>query len=297
MKRQLGSALAAIVAVAALAAVSRVSADDQDKSVSARQGDDQNAPDRVSQGKRITLPPGAKPRDEPNKEDRGGIIKTLDGLIEASLTNDGFDDVVERFVDADRNRFGKDGATERKYDDLNALAQSLRTIWRTKYGKDFEIDPEKSLTHVATLVGEIEDPQAFAVHWPVPPVVPDVAEAVPAAAKDEPAPANDPDTNLERGRDVAIATFQESEAEDLPALHVSLIQEAAGWRVDVPDAMTAQQLHDSLVRHLTHLRDNADKWPVEDAPAGLMFSRHVAMAVYGLELPKTASKKEKRTSR
>src|SRR5688500_14517063 len=48
------------------------------------------------------LPPGV---GASNKDDSEDIRDTLGEVTEAALTKDGLNDLVERFVDADRNRF------------------------------------------------------------------------------------------------------------------------------------------------------------------------------------------------
>src|SRR5688572_14721301 len=110
MKHPLFPTLPVVFALVALALATRLAAEDKDKSEPARQADGQPAAaaeagerdlDDASKNKRLTLPAGAKPKENPLEEDRGGILRALEGLTEAAVTKDGFDDVVERFVDAD----------------------------------------------------------------------------------------------------------------------------------------------------------------------------------------------------
>ena len=247
----------------------------------------------VSTPAAATLPQGVKVDPEESKGDRDAILSTIASLTQAAMTPNGFDDVVERFVDQDRNRFGKHGASERRYDELNARVQGLRVLWKSKYNKDFKIEPADALTHVATVVGEIENPQAVASHWPVPVVPPAIQdEAIPAAAR-EPGKTDpeNPDSNIERGRDLAIATLPKSRT--LPAMNVSLVREALGWRVDVPNRLgSAKELHDSLLLHLNHLARTEAQWPVDEDAAALMFARHILLGVYGIEVqPKVQPEK------
>jgi len=289
MKRHLTVTLAALVVGGGFALLSGPATraeDKPDQSAKAADQSDQSARSAGAADKpaRVTFPAGVKLKDDPNKADHGAILKPLATLTEAVLTKNGFDDALERLVDQDRNRIGKEGAAERKYDDLNGRVDSLRKAWKAKYGKDFKIDTDKAFAQVATLAGEVENPQAVAGGWPVPPVSPAAGEAVTAGAKQSGGTNANADSNIEKGRDIAIATFPEARAGKQPALNVSLIQELGGWRIDVPNTTTGQQLHDNLLKHLNHLADMQSQWPVEPEVAELVFARHVLMAVYGVDL-------------
>jgi hypothetical protein len=233
------------------------------------------------QAEQVSLPPGVQPKKDAGKEDHDGILKPIATATEAALTKDGFDDVIERLVDQDRNRLGKEGADKQKYDDLNTKAEALRAAFKQKYGRDFDVSRKDALTHVATICGDIQDPQQVASAWPVPAVVAAPGEAVQAAAQQPGTPA-DKDSNIEKGRDVAIATIPASHG--LPAVHVSLMQEAGGWKIDLPNNTTGQQLHDNLMKHLTHISDMQAQWPADPDAAELMFTHHVMLGLYGAEL-------------
>ena len=233
------------------------------------------------------FPAGVKAREP---EDPADIHKTFVGLAGAALTRNGFDDVVERLVDQDRNRIGN--YAEKEFDDLNAAADAINKAWKEKYGDDFKLEPEKALKSVAVMRGEIEDPKAVAAKWPVQAVAPRAGEqdAVAAAAAEKADRENEKGTadaelnsNIEKGRDVAIATVPASHG--LPALRVSLVREANGWRVDVPNNLTGEQLKNNFARHLAHIKDSADRWPADENDAAAMVAHHALMAAYNVELP------------
>jgi hypothetical protein len=289
MTRKLPITLAAILAGSALALpiAQPVSAEDaaarsgQNDSSDAKQGEQQPAAEETPAAQ---FPAGVKLDDDP-KEDQAQLTKTLDNITEAAFTKGGFDDVVQRLVDQDRNRIGKDGFAEKTFDDLDAMVEALRTAWKDKYKDDFEVDGEQAFAKLTTIVGEIDDPKAVASAWPVPAVseASPQSDAVPAAAKETDGNA-DPnlDSNVEKGRDVAIATVPASHG--LPALNVSLVQELQGWRIDVPNTLTGQQLHDSLLKHLTHVTDAQAQWPADKNEAAAMVAHHVLLAAYGVDV-------------
>ena len=278
---------AAAAASLVLATMSPTWAADEDAAAAADQKQE-SSDAAVAAPAAPAFPPGVKVDDDP-EEERADLFKTFAAATEAALVKDGFDDFVERLVDQDRNRLGADGFTERKFDDLNAAAAALRAAWKEKYGGDDEVDVDEkaAFTKLAAVVGKIDDPQALAGAWPVAPVTDDPgapgAEPVPAAAK-ETAGNEDPDlnSNIEKGRGVAIATLPASHG--LPALNVSLIHELPGWRIDVPNALTGQQLHDSLLKHLTHLTGAQTQWPADKNEAALLVAHHVLLGAYGVDL-------------
>ena len=236
---------------------------------------------------RAAFPAGIKARDA---EDPNDIHKTFEVIAEAALTKDAFDDLVERLVDQDRNRIGK--FAEQKFDDLDGVADAINKAWKEKYGDDFALEPNEALKSVALIRGEIENPDEVAANWPVKAVAPRAGEqeAVSAAAAEKAERENDrgnanPDvnSNIEKGRDVAIATIPASHG--LPAINVSLIREANGWRVDVPNNLTGEQLKDNLAKHLAHVKDSADQWPADKNDAAAMVAHHVLMAAHNVDMP------------
>lgn len=251
-----------------------------------------------------TFPAGIQAK---KADDINDVRKTLDGLTEAAVTKDGFDDLIERLVDQDRNRIGANRFAEKKFDDLNAKADQLRQAWKAKYGKDFEIHPSDAFAMVQVIQGEVQEPAALAGNWPVKAASASASDRAVTAGERETRTSQDPatgapqgtananadnserreplakneDANLTKGREVAIATFPASHG--LPQLNVSLVGEAQGWRVDAPNTLTGQQLHDNLLKHLTHVTDMSAQWPADVKQAEMAVAHHILAAVYGVD--------------
>lgn len=267
---------------------------DDDTAANAPAVQDENNESSATAPQPPAFPAGVEADDDPSEE-RQTLFDTLGDATEAALTKDGFDDFVERLVDQDRNRIGEDGFAERKFHDLNARADAIRQAWKNRFGDDeFDADEEQAFGKLAVIVGKIDDAKALASAWPVPPVT-DASgaapgEPVPAAAK-ETAGNQDPDldSNLEKGRGVAIATIPASHG--LPALNVSFIHELPGWRVDVPNTLSGQQLHDSLLKHLTHVADAQADWPADKNEAALLIAHHVFLGAYGVDVAPAGERK------
>ena len=230
-----------------------------------------------------SLPGGIKAKEI--GDEASAIRKPLTTLTEAAVTKGGFDDLVERLVDEDRNRIGD--FAKQKDETLDGRIDQVRKAWKDKYGDDFDLDEDKTLQQVVMIRGEIEDPQAVASSWPLPPTTggADAVVAGAAQAADSDAAKSKPglNSNVEKGRDVAVAAIPPSHG--LPQLNVSLVREALGWKVDVPNTVSGKQIHDKLLDHLTYLGDHADKWPGDKNEAGALFAHHVLMATYGLDVP------------
>jgi len=214
--------------------------------------------------------------------DHGRINTMLAQVSNASLTKGGFNDLVERFNDADRNRIGtffKDAANRDKIAVLDGRIAQFQKDWKAKYGQDFHImkddvvfgNPQFSVAR-----GEIgRDAQLAGQQLPAGEKV--TGNDVKQAAKN-PTDNDKLDRNLEKGRNVAVVTVAESHG--LPELKVPLIHELPDlWKIDVPDSVTGQKLYDNLLTHLTMANEQKDKWPADVNDAYRAVTHHVLIAV------------------
>jgi hypothetical protein len=115
------------------------------------------------------LPAGIQAAKNDDSED---IRDVLAQVTEAALTKDGFDDIVERFVDADRNHIGpwvKDKS--RNWTTLNGRIAQFQNDWKAKYGQDFDMKHAvvfgEGFKNFSIAQGEIVDPVLLS-NWPVP---------------------------------------------------------------------------------------------------------------------------------
>ena len=115
------------------------------------------------------LPAGIQ---QASKDDSEDIRDMLASTTEASLTIDGFDDVIERFVDADRNRFGDwmKNANKDQFTTLNGIVSQIRKDFEAKYGQKFDMNEElvfgNAFKGMTLVQGEIVNP-ALLSNWPV----------------------------------------------------------------------------------------------------------------------------------
>jgi hypothetical protein len=241
-----------------------------------------------------------------SKDDSEDIRDMLASVTEAAVTNGGFDDLVERFVDADRNRLNTFANQDKeKFATLNGRIEQLRKDWKEKYNQDFDLKEDvvfgNQFQNFQIVQGEIANP-ALLSNWPVPQksgISADVKVGDTSArvtidtpARPDPAKPEAPgdragDRNLDKGRNIAILHFPASHG--MQELTVSLIHELPdNWKIDVPDSVSGQQLHDQLLAHFTKFGENKANWPADVNEAYRMAAHHVLAAVYNISVPAAA---------
>jgi hypothetical protein len=213
------------------------------------------------------------------------IHTMLGQATNAALTKGAFNDMIERFVDADRNRLGawvKDKNNKEKLDVLDGRIAQFQGDWKKKYGHEFKIQKDDLVFGNPVIFtyaqGEIgKDAQLAGEKLPP-------AENVTKdnLGKKDAQGNTAADRNLDKGRNVAYVTVAESHG--MPLLKVPLIHELPDlWKIDVPDGVTGQMLYDNLLKHLTTANDMKDKWPTDENDAYRAISHHVLMAIMNVD--------------
>jgi hypothetical protein len=202
----------------------------------------------------------------PDAEDIKGMLAAA---TEAFVKQGTFDDFVERLVDADRNRIGRDNFADQEHADLDAASKAFMDAWRSKYNRDFDIVDEKVVYNDAKFritQSEIGDNAAQPAAGQVPP-----------AGNN-----NDADTNRDAGRNIATVTVTAdgAAAGAMGDLQVPLIHELPdSWRIDVPDSVDGPKLKSNLIAHLNAVTAMKDQWPADPNEAYRVVSIHMLKAV------------------
>lgn len=204
----------------------------------------------------------AAPNGTAAAPDAEGIRDVLAQVSEAALTKGALKDMVERFVDADRNRLGQGQELKADHPDLDGRIDQFRKDWKAKYNQDFNIKNEEAAFPNSTFSitqGEIGRNAATGT-----------------TGADSPAsPAADTNRN-DPGRNVATIRVAGQGGQSLT---VPMIHEAPDrWKIDVPDTLTADKLRQNVLDHLT-AADQPDQWPSDVNQAYAQVSQHVLMAV------------------
>jgi len=234
-------------------------------------------------GKFLEMPAGIQTTD---LKDEKAIKKELATIVSDAVDHNHFDNLINNLVKPEKDRM----ADAKKMDTtkLNEVIGEIRRSWKEKYGQDFDIsrgDAENVFNNqFAILEGEVTDPNLALNNWPVP-VTPEVG-AKPAAEQGHAIDIspNPNDAKLDKGRTVALVRIPDSMA--IPALKASLIHEhLVGWKLDIPNNITGQQLYDNLIKHLSYVNDHKDKWPSDVNEAYRDVAHHVFMALYDVNMP------------
>jgi len=232
-------------------------------------------------GKFLEMPAGIQVTD---LKDENAIKKELATVVSDAVDHNHFDNLIGDLVKQDKDRM----ADAKKMDTtkLNEVIGEIRRNWKTKYGEDFDISRGDAKNvfndQFAIMEGEVTDPNLAMNNWPVP-TTPEVG-AKPAAEQGHVADTSPNDAKLDKGRNVALVRIPDMMG--IPALKVSLIHEhVVGWKVDVPNNISGQQLHDNLLKHLSYVNDHKDKWPSDVNEAYRDVAHHVFMALYDVNMP------------
>jgi len=211
-------------------------------------------------------------------------------VAEAAITKGGLDDLVERFVDADRNRLGQNKDALKEDDTFKGRVAQIQKDWKDKFNQDFDIKDEDKVYNLAfaqIMEGEQGKARTASGVDINANVNPDTGKAnvdvnnrtgvdAPKTNTDGQAAA---DTNRnDPGRNIATVHIVESHG--MPALDVPLIHEAGGWKLDIPDSVDAAKLRSNMLTALTDIGEKKDKWPGEVDDAYRHLTHRVLLAIF-----------------
>jgi hypothetical protein len=238
--------------------------------------------------------------------DADDIRKTIAKVTEDAVTKGDFHKLTKNFVDADYDRVKNFKASD-NFAQLDGRIEQFNKDWKAKYGEDFGFTHHRNDvlndSFARITQGEMGEART-AGGKEVPSAEPqNVKGGTPEDLKKS--GVNQPDanseksfggrTNREAGRNIATftipasakasASVQPGEApkvnmEANKDLAIPMIHEMPDtWKVDIPDQIDGQKLHDSLLKHLTMVDEDRANWPADKYDAYREVTRHVMMAV------------------
>jgi len=227
------------------------------------------------------------------------IDRAFKAITEDALSKNGFDNLVSKLVDQDRDRIKKsvqdnrslsniDGSNNKRLTDVIA---SLDGAFKSKYNAKFDIDLGKVFTSqfIKIASGEVTDPQLLVGKWPVSPMgTADMGTG--AAGKVTQSDADiaksktfGGDVNLEKGRNVALAHLMDSHG--MKGFTASLIHEnLVGWKFDVPNTLNADKLYNNLVTNLSYMDQHRDGWASDVNETNRQFMHAVTASLYDINI-------------
>jgi hypothetical protein len=270
----------------------------------------------------IQLPAGIATKATDDAED---IREQVAALAEAAVNKGGLSKITALLVDQDRNRLGQNSALQSDNDavaKLDGRIDQIQKAWQAKYNDDIDIEDD-NFTNLQIVQGEIQDAAAAMRGWPLPATTGRMgANAVQTGtSSDANRPANvradgtvapqadrtadgavqanqgtsqqnpgigesrDEAANLEAGREVAVVHVPAPAGmrQDITA---SFVGELTAWRLDIPNHITSEKLHQNLLDHLTAFGEMSNQWPADKKQAEAMLTYHVMQALYDIPVSK-----------
>jgi len=169
-----------------------------------------------------------------------GARNVFEGVLENALDKNNFNKVASYFTKADEDRIK---AAKPDTSDLDAAIDQFNTSWKGKYGENFGIKDNESIFNAQF-----------------------VALAGPAGTTGDSATGA-----------ATVATVAASHG--MPELKVPLAQEGGLYKIDVPDDVSGQVLHDNLLSAIKDLQGKSSSWPDDKAEAYRQVSHRILMAV------------------
>lgn len=277
----------------------------------------QNNPGTDTANREQTVPGQNNPQDSRTGllggSDANDIRWTVARIADNALMKGGWDNLVMRLVDADRNRIGQFNLTDEQQRKLDGRVDQLQKAFKEKYGDDFNargnrdylssaLVQEGEFGRDAQLAAEVKrNSQSAKQHNnPGSGNVTGDRQNVPSegrtqnqnnenlTGRQQDRAGNDAgDQNLEEGRNIAVVTLPG--IKDKPELRIPMIHELPdSWKINAPDALTGQQLYDNLLKHLTKIGEKTDEWPATADEA----YRAITYSVVAAILDESSSNKE-----
>jgi hypothetical protein len=255
--------------------------------------------DQRMQGNRdadnVKLPAGITAK---NLNDDKSVNKAFKAIADDGISRTGFDNLVGKLVDQDRDRIKKslddaklstgdvDGQKNKRLVDVIG---SLENQWKTKFNGKLDIDLDKTLTgdFVKIMTGEVSDPQQLVGKWPLNAGSFNTTAAPGKVTQSDADQAKNKmfggDVNLEKGRNVAIAHLIGTGG--MQGITASLIHESmGGYKFDIPNTVTGQRLYDNLVANLSFVDQHRDQLGSDINMANRHLVYAVTAALYDIKL-------------
>lgn len=200
----------------------------------------------------------------------GDVRDTFATFAKDALKKDNFKRFADNFVDADRDRLTRGG--DQNMDTWNKAVDDFDQAWKSRYNASFEVgDKDKAYSDrfFAISTGQATNPQQI-THWPMPPTSKNSAVYQQVTAN----------PTIKNNTDIAVVTLQSTGGADDQPIQCSLLREGRSWKIDIPDSVTADDIRESVARHLNTLTSMKDKWPSDSNEAARVVTYHLLQACY-----------------
>lgn len=247
-------------------------------------------------------PTGAGAGDLARHHDQ--VRELLGDVVEDALTKDDWDDVLEAFTKADRERLASFKLSDEQRRTIDGRIEQIQRDWNTKYGSNFDLDSDKVFAdgsfrvmpgdvagdaqmaterrNVNGLGAQDAERQASnAAGDRLTILIPKASAKSDGRAHDRAADQDGDRVTQPGDRDTATASSGD--------VTLNLVREGDDWVIDLPDHVTGEQFYDHLLATLTRIGDNKDQWPEDASQAYRKVSHQIVEAFAGSGLSSGSS--------
>jgi hypothetical protein len=230
-----------------------------------------------SEQPRPQLPEGTQQSNQ--QANLSDLTSPIANAANAAMSKNGLNNMANSFDQQDQQRLNNLGNINS--DKLDGRIAQLQKVWQQKYNQSFNAKPE-DFSSAGFAEGKIQDPQQFAQNWPVPAVNSAGAAQQAAARSNATNEQNGSQASMKQGNQVAVVRLPAKNG--MPAMDVSLVNQS-GWKIDIPNDRTAQQIHEDVLTQLTSLGERSSQLPKDVKQANALVARHVLAGIYGVQVP------------
>lgn len=183
-----------------------------------------------------------------------------------------------------------------KYPDLDKTIADFRQAWRDKYHEGFDMgasDSEVAFAGSRVLQGDISD-QAILASQQLGPMVEPKRDALEQMDKE----AKKVEQKMTGDKRLATVVLPADREQRLEPVTLRLADEGTlvtDWRVNCPDTLTAQKLHDNLNARLSALVQQKDQWPAEPRDAYRIVTHQILASLADQPMPAGTSDMDRQT--
>ncbi len=198
-----------------------------------------------------------------NQSNTESVRKLLAQITDYAVSNGKQEDLIDDLVKADRDRFNN--LKDVNWSDLNGRIDQFRKDWTAKYGHEFDAKDNMAAVFndefrcYAGMVSVNDLPSGktgpgenkMPVGGNPNKETVDQATVIFPHEQTAAAPLDKAKRAMDATKPVYVHVFNEGKVGGM----------LNAWKIDVPDDMNSQKLHDALLAKLTDLDEHKDKWP------------------------------------
>jgi hypothetical protein len=210
--------------------------------------------------------------------ERSSVLDALSKVAESTLQKkNGLSNLLQCVEKKDRQRL-EQAFSKSDSQKLDGAIAQFQKAWLQRFNKDFDASSQvASFSHLFTIyAGEITNPTMLS-DWPV--KQDQGQQGQNQQGQNQQAQHQQKGQQGQQEKEAAVVVFPAKQG--LPQTYVSLLKEDGAWKIDLPDSVDPQQVHDSLVQAIEHLSQKPDQFPDDQNQAYQHVTHAILMSLYG----------------